>query len=122
MGRLSFLFKKPRLTFNKSSHGVNGFAFHFKEKHNSVIRFNNFKIRHFNPFGEPTQQECIKDFVPKSGPFAMDLEVGEIIKKISQAKGAEASTVQIEISSTLDGRCYQYDFKWKKFCTKCKNV
>lgn len=122
MGRLSFIFKKPRLTFNKSSHGINGFAFHFKEKQNSDIRYDSFKIRHFNPFGKPTQQEFLKKIALKSGPFAIDIEVGQIIKNITQAKNADGSTVQIEISSTLDGRCYQYDFKWKKFCSKCKNI
>ena len=118
MGRLSLLFKKPRLTFNKSSRGLEGFAFHFGEKNNSTVRYDQCKIRHFNPFGSPKQQEIIKTFTEKSGPFAQDLELGAKFKNILTAENAERSTVQVEISSTLDGIAYQYDFNWVKFKKK----
>lgn len=122
MGRLSFVFKKPRLTFNKSSHGTQGFAFHFGEKSSSSTRYDHFKIRHFNAFGTPNQSEIVKSFTVKSGPFAQDLDLGEKMKIILNAKGADRSIVQIEISSTKDGVAYQYDYNWNKFKKKLSSI
>jgi hypothetical protein len=122
MGRLSFVFKKPRLTFNKSSHGSQGFAFHFGEKSNSTTRYDHFKIRHFNAFGTPTQSEVIKTFSNKTGPFAQDLDLGEKMKTILNAKNAQRSIVQIEISSSQDGVAYQYDYQWESFRKKLSSI
>jgi len=122
MGRLSLIFKKPRLTFNKSSHGLEGFAFHFGAKSSSKVRYDRFKLRHFNPFGTPVQSEVIKPFSEKQGPFAQDMDLAEGLKKIISAQNADRSTVQIEISSTQDGIAYQYDFNWKKFKKKLKAI
>ncbi len=118
MGRLSFVFKKPRLTFNKSAHGKQGFAFHFGAKNSSNVAYDRCKIRHFNPFGEPKQTEVIKAFTPKQGPFALDLDLGDTLKRIINAQGADRSIVQVEISSTKDGMAFQYDYSWTKFKKK----
>lgn len=122
MGRLSFVFKKPRLTFNKSSHGLGGFAFHFGVKGSSPVRYDRFKIRHFNPFGTPSQNEILKPFSIKQGPFAQDIDLAEGLKEILAAQSAERSTVQIEISSSQDGVAYQYDYNWKKFKKKLSAI
>ncbi len=122
MGRLSFIFKKPRLTFNKSSHGTQGFAFHFRVKSSSQIKYDRFKIRHFNPFGTPVQSEVLKAFSDKQGPFAQDMDLGEGLKQILAAKNADRSTVQIEISSSQDGVAFQYDYNWKKFKKKLSSI
>lgn len=122
MGRLSFIFKKPRLTFNKSSHGLEGFAFHFGAKSNSAVRYDRFKIRHFNPFGTPSQSEVLKPFTVKQGPFAQDIDLSEGLKGILSAQSADRSTVQIEISSSQDGVAYQYDYNWKKFKKKLSAI
>lgn len=122
MGRLSFIFKKPRLTFNKSSHGEKGFAFYFREKNTSTVRYNQVKLRFFNAFGEPDQYEVIKKFDKKTGPFAQDVELGSFFKVLKDAKNSDRSIVQVEVSSTLDGMAYQYDFSKKRFLNKVKNV
>ena len=40
-------------------------------------KFDQIKLRLFNPFGEPTQVEVTKQFTPQGKSFAMDMDFGK---------------------------------------------
>ena len=118
-GAFHFLFGKPKIDFLKSTLGSqNGFAFAFKwDSSREPAKFNKFKLRLFNPFGSPTQVEIYRDFEGKSSDFALDLDLGDSLKQLLNAKGFEDALVQIELSS-VEGICHQLEMKGRDFTAK----
>lgn len=117
-GALHFLFGRPKVDILKSDLGSNGFAFAFKwDSSREPGKFNRIRIRLFNPFGNPTQVEIMKEFDGETSDFARDFDLGNPYKQILSAKGFEDALLQIELSS-IEGICHQVEFKGRDFLAK----
>ena len=122
-GALNFLFIKPKIEILKSQHGENGFAFAFSwDQSAEPVRFDRFKIHLFNPFGNPAQLEITREFEARAQDFACDLEIGTKIKELIKAKGIEAATVEIEISSSKGEFTHSTSMKGLSFLEKLKTA
>ena len=122
-GTMEFFFGGPKVEFLKSTLGDTGFAFGFKwNDEKEPAKYDQVKVRLFNPFGEPTQVEVSKQFPPQGKTFAVDLDFGVGLQTFLKAKGFETALIQIEVSSTKTGICHQQDIKGKAFLKKLKTA
>lgn len=110
---------KPRLKFLKSTIPGHGFAFGFNfNEEKEPGKYNQFKIRLFNPYGAPTQFEVAKFFDSETTSFAKDLDMGEGLIKLLGASNFENARVMVELASTTDGVNFQYEMKGSTFKKK----
>jgi ferredoxin len=118
-GAFHFLFVKPSFKFLKSQHGSDGFAFGLSWNHTAdEARYNQIKIHLFNPFGSPTQLEITRSFDAHDSAFAEDLNIGAPLKGLIAAKGFDDATVEIEVTSKMNGITYLLSMKGKSFLEK----
>lgn len=103
-GGLHFLFARPSYEILKSKHGNNGFAFAFRwNSSREPIKFDIVRLRMFNPFGSPTELDLTRSFATADSTFARDLECGEVLDKMLEAKGFDDAIFELELSSSKDG-------------------
>ena len=122
-GTMEFFFGDPKIKLLKSTLGETGLAFGFKwNDEKEPAKYDQVKIRLFNPFGEPTQVEVSKQFSPEGKTFAVDLDFGVGLQTLLKAKNFETALIQIEVSSTKSGICHQLDMKGKVFLKKLKGA
>ncbi|MBY0517366.1 MAG: ferredoxin [Bacteriovoracaceae bacterium] len=115
-GAFESLFGKPRLTLLRPSKGGNMFAFGFKwNSSKEPAQLDHIKIRLFNPFGSPTQSEVCHKFESKRNSFALEADMGPGLIELLGAQGMDKAMVQVELSSSRDGVCFQFDMKGPKF-------
>ncbi len=116
VGTFDTLFGKPKLTLLRSSKGGNIFAFGFKwSSAKEPAALDTIKLRLFNPFGSPTQVEVTKPFDAKKQSFAVEVNMGPGFIDLLGASNFDMATMQVEVSSTRDGICYQFDMSGAKF-------
>ncbi len=121
-GTMEHLFGGAKLSLLKSKHGKNGFAFglnfnHYKEP----ARFDQFRIRLFNPFGSPTQKVIHRTFPSQSTSFAYDVDLGEELQAIKSAKGFNDALIEITLLSSVDGKCFSRSMKAFQFLKNIRN-
>lgn len=122
-GAFHFLFARPKLQILRSFHGANGFAFAFTwNSAREPARFNQIKLRLFNPFGNPTQVDVSREFDAADDNFARDLELGTSYAEFTTAKGFEDALVQIELHSTKDQVTHQFEMKGAEFLRKINDA
>jgi len=115
-GALHFLFARPKLTILKSEKGENGFAFSFKwNSSREPAKFDQFKLRLYNPFGSPTQVIINRDYTAASSTFAQDLDLGNDFAELLSAKGLENASVEIEVISAKGAIVHHFIYKAPKF-------
>ena len=118
-GALNFLFVKPKIEILKSQFGETGFAFSFFWDQNAEpVRFDRLKIHLFNPFGTPAQLEITREFDGSENDFARDLDLGNFMKDIKNAKGLENATIEIEVASSKDSVTHLMTMKGSAFKEK----
>lgn len=118
-GALHFLFARPSFKILLASNRESGFAFGFKwDSSREPANFDRIKLRLFNPFGTPTQLEITRDFPGQRSSFGQEVDFGEGLKKFWQAQGLDDARVQVELSSSRDGICHQFEMKGSKFKEK----
>jgi len=121
-GTMEFFFGRPRFFILKSKYGKNGMAFGFKfNSEKETARYDQFKLRLFNPFGNPTQMSIHRDFDKESSTFAKDFDFGEEMKKLISAKGFNDALVEISVYSSSDGIIFQKTMKAFKFLERSRN-
>lgn len=121
-GTLNFLLVKPKIKFLKSSFGDAGFAFAFEwDQDAEAVKLSRIRLRLFNPFGDPTQVDIIREFDGSEVDFARDLDLGDAMRRLLSAKGGDKATLEIEVSGK-DGTSvtYQETMSFKKFVEKRK--
>ncbi len=122
-GAMEFFFGGPKVEVLKTGLGESGFAFGFRwNDEKEPAKFDQVKLRLFNPFGEPTQVEVTKQFSPQSKSFAMDMDFGAGFSSFMKARGLNSALVQIEISSTKNGIFHQFDMKGHGFLRKLQEA
>ncbi|TDJ08459.1 MAG: hypothetical protein E2O68_01950 [Deltaproteobacteria bacterium] len=122
-GTMEFFFGSPKIFILKSKHGKNGVAFGFRfNSEKESARFDQFKIRLFNPFGSPTQMSLYRDFDPQGSSFARDIDFGEEMKKLTSAKGFNDALVELSVYSSRDGIVHQQTLKAFKFLERSRNA
>ena len=115
-GTFSFLFSRPRVQILKSEKGENGFAFAFSSGATAVSeRFDQVRVRLFNPFGNPDQVDIFGKFSPSQGYFARDTDLGPGYQQFLDAKNSPKATVQIEISQRKGNVTFDKVMPIKKF-------
>jgi ferredoxin len=115
-GTFETLFGKPRFTLLRSTKSGNMFAFGFQwNSAKEPAAIDVIKLRLFNPFGAPTQVDVTKSFEPKSGSFALEVDMGPAYIDLLGAQGFDNALLQIEVSSSKDGVSFQFDMKGPKF-------
>jgi ferredoxin len=115
-GALNFLFVKPKLVILKSQFGDSGFAFTFAwDQSAEPVKYNQFRIQLYNPFGSPTQLDITREFDGSDVDFARDIEMGPKFREIISAKGLENATVELQLSSTIDSVTHNISMKGAKF-------
>lgn len=115
-GALNFLFVKPKIYFLKSIHGKEGFAFGFTWDQNAMpAKMDTIKVQMYNPFGHPTTLEFTRDFDGQSHDFATDVQVGDAVLKMINAKGFETATVEFTVSSSQDQNYHTVTMKGAEF-------
>jgi ferredoxin len=115
-GALNFLFVKPKLVILKSQFGDSGFAFTFAwDQSAEPVKYDQFRIQLYNPFGSPTQLDITREFEGSSEDFARDIEMGPKFKEIISAKGLENATVELQIFSSKDSVTHNISMKGAKF-------
>ena len=115
-GTLSFLFSRPRIQILRSEQGENGFAFSFSPDTTAYDdRFDQIRVRLFNPFGNPDQVDLLGKFSPGQGPFARDVNLGPGYRQLLDAKDSHKATVQIEISQRKGSVTFDKQIPIKKF-------
>ena len=118
-GTMEFFFGRPKVEFLKSTLGDTGFAFGFKwNDEKEPAKFDQIKLRLFNPFGEPTQVEVSQQFAPQGKTFSMDLDFGVGLQTLLKARGLKSALIQVEISSTKSGIFHQFDMRGHGFLKK----
>ena len=118
-GTMEFFFGRPKVEFLKSTLGDTGFAFGFKwNDEKEPAKFDQIKLRLFNPFGEPTQVEVSQKFAPQGKTFSMDLDFGVGLQTLLKARGLKSALIQVEISSTKSGIFHQFDMRGHGFLKK----
>ena len=106
-GAVHFLFIHPRICILKSKKGENGFAFSFSNAvSGEKASFDQVRLRLFNPFGDPTQVDLVKDFPKSDDRFAHDVDLGPGFRKFLSAKGTQKADIQIEISESKGNLSY----------------
>jgi ferredoxin len=115
-GALNFLFVKPKLEILKSQFGDSGFAFTFSwDQTVEPVKFDQFRIQLFNPFGSPTQLDITREFDGSEVDFARDLEMGGKFREIVSAKGLDNATIELQLSSTKGNVAHSISMKGSKF-------
>jgi ferredoxin len=118
-GAFHFLFMRPRLSILLAKNRETGFAFGFKwNSSQEPARFDRVKLRLFNPFGSPTQVEVTRDFQGQGSTFGQEVDFGPGMRNFWEAQGLENARVQVELSSTRDGVCHQFEMNGAKFKEK----
>ena len=118
-GTMEFFFGGPKVEFLKSTLGDTGFAFGFKwNDEKEPAKFDQIKLRLFNPFGDPTQVEVTQQFAPQGKTFSMDLDFGAGLQTLLKARGFKSALIQVEISSTKSGIFHQFDMRGHGFLKK----
>lgn len=121
-GTMEFFFGSPKIFILKSKHGKNGVAFGFRfNSEKEPARFDQFRIRLFNPFGNPTQMSIHRDFDNQGSSFAKDFDFGEEMKKLTSAKGFNDALIELTVSSSKDGVVHTQTMKAFKFLEKSRN-
>lgn len=116
VGALESLFGKARLKILKSENYNTGFAFGLLwNAAKEPARIDNVKVRLFNPNGKPTQLEVYRKFDTFSDSFATEIEMGQAYIELLGAQGMDTARVQVEVSSTLDGVAFQFEYPGSKF-------
>lgn len=119
---MEFFFGGPKLTLLKSNYGKNGFAFGFLfNPLKEPARFDQFKIRLFNPFGTPTQKVIHRTFPPQGSNFSYDIDLGEEMHAITSAKGFNDALIEITLLSSYNGICFAKSMKALKFLKDIRN-
>jgi ferredoxin len=117
-GALHFLFGRPRVEILKSELGSTGFAFAFKwDSSREPAKFNRIRLRLFNPFGNPTQVEILREFDGHTSDFALDFDFGAPFKELISAKNFKDALVQIELSS-VECITHQIEMRGSEFLAK----
>jgi len=121
-GTMEFFFGGPKLKLLKSAYGKNGFSFglifnHLKEP----ARYDEFKIRLFNPFGSPTQKVIHRTFPTQSSSFSYDLDLGEEMHVITSAKGFNDALVEVTVLSSGSGIYFSKSMKAFQFLKEIRN-
>lgn len=118
-GALNFLFVKPKIEILKSKFDKSGFAFTFRwDQDAEPVRFDRFKIRLLNPYGNPAQLEIIREFDGSDVDFVRDIEIGEPMNRLLSATNMDKALVEIEMIASRDKISHQIDFKGQAFIDK----
>lgn len=118
-GALHFLFVKPKLEILKSQFGDTGFAFSFSWNQSAEpVAFDRIKLQLFNPFGNPSQVDILREFDASRADFARDLDLGAKMQSILNATKIEEAHVEIEISSSRDNIAHRISMKAAEFKSK----
>lgn len=118
-GALNFLFVKPKIEILKSQYGDEGFAFSFFWDQNAEpARMDRLKIQLFNPFGNPTQVDVLREFDAAGADFARDLNLGSKMRDLVNAKGIEDATIEIEVSASRESVTHKISMKGADFKKK----
>ncbi|WP_206611147.1 ferredoxin [Halobacteriovorax sp. HLS] len=122
-GGLHFLFARPKLSILKTANGESGFAFSFKwNSSREPAKFDNIRIRLFNPFGSPTQVDLTRSYDTATSTFARDLDFGEDLKNLMNAEGIANASVEVEVMSSKEGIAHHFMFKGQKFLDLYKSA
>ncbi len=122
-GMMEFFFGAPKVELLKSALGETGFAFGFKwNDEKEPAKFDQIKVRLFNPFGDPTQVEVSQKFAPQGKSFSLDLDFGVGYQTLLKAKGFKSALIQVEISSSKSGIFHQFDMKGHRFLKKLEGA
>ena len=121
-GTMEFFFGGQKLKLLKSAYGKNGFSFGLifnplKEP----ARFDEFKIRLFNPFGTPTQKIIHRTFPAQSSNFSFDIDLGEEMHVITSAKGFNDALIEVTVLSSSNGICFSKSLKAFQFLKQIRN-
>lgn len=115
-GTFEFLFGKPKFELLKSSKGVNGFAFLLRwDSTKEPGRFNQVRVRLYNPFGRTTQTDVFKEFEAKGESFAIDLDMGPGFQDLLNAQSTDRALVVVEVGAVQDRLFHQEEMKAHKF-------
>jgi ferredoxin len=118
-GALNFLFVKPKIEILKSQYGDKGFAFSFVwDQEADPSQFDRLKLQLFNPFGNPTQLDILREFEASGKDFARDLDLGSKMQELLDAKGLNDATLEIEVSSSRDSVTHKISMKGSAFKQK----
>ncbi len=118
-GGVHFFFGRPRLRLLKSEHGDTGVAFSLRWNNSKEpANFDVVKIKLFNPFGTPTQIEVSHKLNGYDYDFAEDIDFGERIKPLFDAKGFDRARIMIELISSKDGFSHQAEMRTIDFMAK----
>lgn len=121
-GTIEFFFGRPKISILKSKYGKNGVAFGFRfNSEKESAKYDQFKIRLFNPFGSPTQMSIYRDFDHQVSSFSKDFDFGEEMKKLTSAKGFNDALVELSVLSSKDGIVHQQTMKAFKFLAQLRN-
>ena len=122
-GALHFLFAKPKLSILKSANGDSGFAFSFKwNSSREPVKFDQFKLRLYNPFGSPTQVDISRSFDTAASTFARDLDLGSDLKNLMSATNLKDASIEVEIMSAKEGITHHFMYKAPKFLELLKSA
>jgi ferredoxin len=122
-GTMEFFFGGAKLKLLKSKFGKNGFAFGLDfNPYKESARFDEFKIRLFNPFGSPTQRIIHRTFPAQSSSFSYDIDLGDEMHSIMSAKGFNDALIEITLLSSNNGICFSKSMKAFQFLKEIRNA
>ncbi len=123
LGVLDKFFGNAKLNILKSNEYDHGFAFSFLwNSAKSPAKIDTLKVELFNPFGTPKQIGVTKSFDSESESFAREIDMGAKFLSLLGAKGMDKARVQVELSSSKDGRFFQFEYPGSKFLNLLKNA
>jgi ferredoxin len=122
-GTINFLFVKPKITFLKSTHGKEGFAFGFSWGQSAEeVSYNQIRIQMFNPFGNPKQLEVTRTFSAHDNDFAEDLNLGDTFTKMTKSEGFNDAIIELTVFATKDSTSFNESMKGFQFLEKLSNA
>jgi ferredoxin len=122
-GTMEYFFGQPKLFLLKSKFGKNGLALGFQfNTLKEPAKYDELKVRLFNPFGTPTQAIIHRTFPAQSDNFSIDLDLGEEMQKMLSAKGFNDALVEITFLSSSNGISFSKSLKAFKFLKTIRNA
>jgi len=115
-GVVDKFFGKAKLNILRATDFDHGFAFSFLwNAAKEPAKIDTIKVGLYNPYGKPQQMEVTKSFDPEDSSFARELDMGKSFLSLLGAKGIEKARVQVELSSSQNGKFFHFEYPGTKF-------
>ncbi len=116
VGVFEKFFGGAKLNILRATEFDHGFAFSFLwNAAKEPARIDTIKIGLYNPYGTPKQLEVTRSFDAEDSSFARELDMGKTFLSLLGAKGIEKARVQVEMSSTKNGKQFKFEYPGTKF-------